>query len=273
MLCSCRLTNKQLKGVIQPAFETEVRRSGKCGFCVFILNIMSKLGYTWYPKDWGNSESVFELNLSERGLYRELIDLAMLNDNKTEIKLEVWSRKFAVNLDDLKSILGKLSILGLTEVKGDLLFIPSCESRLNLVRGGSNGGKKSKPTKKPILKPIGSLDENKEKPTSNQIEKKVNIKEKETKIEIENKTNKNDLIYFELSVSEQWLERTAMQSSKKLTIEMVKDFLKSYNEMLNVQFDFKNNKTDYCTHFINWLNKQEKPIPKNTHPARNKIIQ
>jgi len=65
---------------------------------------MAKLGYTWYPKDWGNSESVFELNLSERGLYRELIDLAMLNDNKTDIKLEVWSRKFAISVDELKAI-------------------------------------------------------------------------------------------------------------------------------------------------------------------------
>jgi hypothetical protein len=49
---------------------------------------MSKLGYTWYPKDWGNSDSVFELSLCERGLYREFIDFAMLNDNKTELKKE-----------------------------------------------------------------------------------------------------------------------------------------------------------------------------------------
>jgi len=234
---------------------------------------MSKLGYTWYPKDWGNSESVFELNLSERGLYRELIDLAMLNDNKTEIKLDVWSRKFAVSIDDLKSILGKLSILGLTEIKGELLFIPSCESRLNLVRGGAKGGVKSKPPKKPIVKPIESLFENNDKPIVNQIEKKGNIKEKETKTEIENKPTKNDLIYFELSISEQWIESTAMQSLKKLNVEMVKNFLKSYNDMLNVQFDFKNNKTEYCTHFINWLNKQDKPIKKNSHPAKRDILQ
>ena len=137
---------------------------------------MAKLGYTWYPKDWGNSESVFELNLSERGLYRELIDLAMMNDNKTEIKLDVWCRKFAIDLDALKSILGKLSILNLIVVDGDNLFIPSCESRLNLVRGGSKGGKKSKPILKPISKPFESLEEKKVKPIANQIEieKKVN---------------------------------------------------------------------------------------------------
>jgi hypothetical protein len=142
---------------------------------------MGKLGYTWYPKDWGNSESVFELNLTERGLYRELIDLAMLNDNKTEVKLEVWSRKFAIDIDSLKSILGKLMHLDLIKVNGESLFIPSCESRLNLVRGGSKGGKTSKPTAKPTSKPFESLEEKNEKPTPNQIEKKVNIKEKEYK--------------------------------------------------------------------------------------------
>ena len=86
---------------------------------------MAKLGYTWYPKDWGNSESVFELNLSERGLYRELIDLAMLNDNKTEVKLDVWCRKFCIDLDALKSILGKLSILNLIEINGIVYKIDS----------------------------------------------------------------------------------------------------------------------------------------------------
>ncbi len=113
---------------------------------------MAKLGYTWYPKDWNNSESVFELTLLERGLYRELIDLAMLNDNKTVIRLSTWSRRWATSEDDLKAILGKLSIQGVVEIDGDNLFIPSCEPRLNLSRGGSKGGK-NKPTPKPIIKP------------------------------------------------------------------------------------------------------------------------
>jgi hypothetical protein len=147
---------------------------------------MSKLGYTWYPKDWGNSESVFELNLTDRGLYRELIDLAMLNDNKTEIKLEVWSRKFAIEIDSLNFILNKLTKLNLIKINGENLFIPSCESRLNLVRGGRKGGKKSKPIVKPIVKPFESLEEKNEKPIANQIENKLNIKEKEIKNKKEN---------------------------------------------------------------------------------------
>ena len=146
---------------------------------------MTKLGFTWYPKDWGNSENVFELNLSERGLYREFIDLAMLNDNKTEIKKDVWSRKFCVTIEDLDFILNKLIALNLIEFRDNILFIPSCESRLKLVRGGRNGGKKSKPNikpnGKPILKPFESLDEKNAKPIPNQ---------RETKREIESKNKK-----------------------------------------------------------------------------------
>jgi len=209
---------------------------------------MAKLGYTWYPKDWGNSESVFELSLSERGLYREFIDLAMMNDNKTEIKKNVWCRKFCVSIQDLEVILSKLLLLKLIEYKGNILFIKSCESRLNMVRGGSNGGKKSKPNSKGIVKPIESLLLKNEKPNSNQ---------REIEKEIETKNN-NDKIYSELIISESWIESTAMHSRQKLIPIEVKRFLKQYNEMINLQFEIKINKTEYCTHFINWLNKQEK---------------
>lgn len=132
---------------------------------------MAKLGYTWYPKDWGSSESVFELNLAERGLYREFIDLAMINNNVTKINFDVWIRKFCVSIEELNVILDKLIALKLIEIKGDILIVPSCESRLNLVRGGSKGGKKSKPSIKPISKPDI-------KPTSKQIEREIEIENK-----------------------------------------------------------------------------------------------
>lgn len=138
---------------------------------------MSKLGYTWYPKDWSTNESVFQLSLQERGLFRELIDLAMLNDNKVICNYSVWCRKFDIKHIDLTVLLDRLTNLNLIERKTInnevCLFIPSCEKRLNLVRGGAKGGKKSKPNPKPIDKPNP-------KPISNQIEKE---KEKEIKKE------------------------------------------------------------------------------------------
>ncbi|MDT8347875.1 MAG: hypothetical protein RQ756_08735, partial [Flavobacteriaceae bacterium] len=104
---------------------------------------MAKLGYTFYPKDWGNSDCVFELNLSERGLYRELIDLAMLNDNKTEYKPNIWARKFGSSIDEINEIIDRLIGLNIVIIKENILFIPSCEKRLVFVRTGRKGGQKS----------------------------------------------------------------------------------------------------------------------------------
>ena len=158
---------------------------------------MAKLGYTWYPKDWGNSESVFELSLSERGLYREFIDLAMLNDNSTEIKLDVWIRKFSVSIEEIEVIIENLSRLNLVEIRDKILFIPSCESRLKLVRGGSNGGKKSKPNSKPTSKPFESLDKKNSKPIAKQIEKEIEIEiEIETKDKVKEIRIEDIKLYF-----------------------------------------------------------------------------
>jgi len=129
---------------------------------------MSKLGYTFYPKDWSSDDAVFELLLDERGLFRELIDLAMLNDNTTKINSSVWCRKFAITKEKLDDILAILSDKELIKIDKNTLFIPSCEKRLKLVRAGRNGGKKStknKPNGKPLVKPT-------HKPLGKQIEKK-----------------------------------------------------------------------------------------------------
>ena len=96
-------------------------------------------------------------------------------------------------------------------------------------------------------------------------------REEESREEKEEKRedNNNDLIFSELITSESWIEATAMQSTKKFKPNEVKEFLKKYNDMLNVQFEFKQNKKEYCTHFINWLNKQEKTVIK---PTKNSPI-
>jgi hypothetical protein len=128
----------------------------------------------------------------------------MLNDNTTEIKKDVWVRKFCVSDIDLNTILDKLLHLNLIEINDNILFIPSCENRLKLVRGGSNGGKKSKPIPKPTTKPFESLDEKNLKPTSKQREKEIEI-EIESKIEKKEKEiNINDikLYFFENGYSE-----------------------------------------------------------------------
>lgn len=208
-----------------------------------------KLGYTWYPKDWGNSDSVFELTLIERGLYRELIDMAMLNDNKTILNIKLWARKFGSNENEIEQILITLQDLNLIVINNDFLFIPSCEPRLNL----SRGGKKSKPNKtsvdnlvKPTSKPLS-------KPTSKQREKEIEIES-----EIENKKESKNNIYFkDLISSNEWLEKIAMDNQKKFDLIQVKEKLSIFFNLLENTFDEKQNKKDFATHFVRWLNLQE----------------
>ena len=214
---------------------------------------MAKLGYTWYPKDWGSSESVFELSLSERGLYREFIDLAMLNDNRTEIKKDVWIRKFCVSKEDLEFILCKLISLNLIEFRDNILFIPSCESRLKLVRGGSNGGKKSKPPVKPTTKPSKSLNENKAKPTTNQIE---------TKIEIETKTEtKNNIDYYFIDF-ENGIEITEIARLNNLTVGFIKTKLIDFRNKAELEYP---NYGKFVSHFKNWLLKNKSNLDKKKY--------
>jgi len=75
---------------------------------------------------------------------------------------------------------------------------------------------------------------------------------------------KNDLIFDELIISESWIETVAMNSKHKFNPEQVKNYLKEYNTTINTQFDYKNNKTEYCTHFTRWLNTREKESVKVT---------
>jgi len=190
---------------------------------------MMKLGYTFYPKDWQTDDAIFELSLEERGLFRELIDLAMLNDNKTTINHSVWCRKFNIEeADSLTAILERLRELKLIEVKEDTLFIPSCEKRLKLVRGGRKGGKKKPPAKPPI-------------------------NQKEIEIKIENK----ELLKTCLE-SKSWLN--FVSKSNDLKVDKVKAHLVNFESDLRQKDDEKGNMKEFKNHFINWLNKQPSSV-------------
>jgi len=197
---------------------------------------MSKLGYTWYPKDWGNSEAVFELTLVERGLYRELIDMAMLNDNQTIINDNVWARKFGSSVEEIESILLTLERLKLIEVTNDSLFIPSCESRLVLVRAGRKGGQKSKPNPKPISKPIS-------KPNPKQIEKKEKEKGKEKEIKKE--------VFIKEEI---WLKFQSWIKDNQLNKDKV------YAQFDNAWFYYED---------LNWKNKNGKEVINPVSTIRN----
>jgi len=86
---------------------------------------------------------------------------------------------------------------------------------------------------------------------------------KEKEIKEEYIKTKNDLIFEILIESESWIETVAMNSKNKLTVIQVKENLKKYNITMNTQFDLKNNKNEYCSHFTRWLDKQDVEIKSN----------
>lgn len=86
---------------------------------------------------------------------------------------------------------------------------------------------------------------------------------------LKEKNNKNDLIFNELIVSESWIETVAMNSKHKFNPTQVKLWLKKYNTTINTQFEFKNNKKEYCSHFVRWLDTREKTENKSITPKLN----
>ncbi len=194
---------------------------------------MAKLGYTWYPKDWTNDEEVFELNLQQRGLYRELIDLGMQNDNKTVVKLSVWSRRWDISKDELQNELDVLISLNLIQINENNLFIESCEKRLVFVRSGGKGGSKSKPPTKGNQKATT-------KPKANQSKSEIEIKKE---IKIKRESIINDL---------PWIKDIC--EKKKLDEYYLKIDLEKF--LNDAELKKKLNKPigEIQDHFINWLN-------------------
>jgi len=80
----------------------------------------------------------------------------------------------------------------------------------------------------------------------------------------ETKENNNNLFMADLIISESWLELTGMQSNNKYSSAQTKILLKKYNDKMNASFDFKDNKKEYCKHFVNWLNTQKEELGPTT---------
>lgn len=114
-------------------------------------NKTKRMGYTWYPKDWASSERVARLNLAERGLYRELIDLAYLTDNRINFDLKFLMRRtssspkaFNRAFDKLQNV-RNLDNEPLIEIVNGVITVNACTDRLYLIKtlasNGSNGGR------------------------------------------------------------------------------------------------------------------------------------
>jgi len=108
-----------------------------------------------------------------------------------------------------------------------------------------------------------ALDKALDKAFINHASKQVESTQKSTDsiiIPINNNTKDNNTnIAFcnELLNSQSWLESLAMNNQKKFNLTQVKEKLNTFTTELNLKFDFKQNKTEFSSHFVSWLNKQE----------------
>ncbi|NGM63546.1 YdaU family protein [Sphingobacterium sp. SGG-5] len=100
-----------------------------------------KLGYTWYPKDFISDPDVMFMTAAERGVYRDLLDIAYLNDNEIKYNVEMLAKYTNSDIETVQRVLN---------VKGKEIdvgwSIPSCEKRLNIAqKNKQNGGKGGRP--------------------------------------------------------------------------------------------------------------------------------
>ena len=168
----------------------------------------------------------------------------MLSDNIVEIKPKIWSRRYNAEVNKINEILSVLMKLELINITDNKIFIPSCEPRLNIIRGGVKGGTKSKPTPKPTPKPIGRLPQSKGSLKEREIKIKEN-KEKFNKDVFSHSNYSNDML---LNFFNYWSEtnksgtkmRFELQPTwelhKRLTTWNNKDNSFDTNKKLNIRF-------------------------------------
>jgi len=219
---------------------------------------ISQGGYTWWTKDWNSSDEVFELNLAERGLYRELIDLAMINDNAVEVKLGVWVRKFNSTREECQEIITRLLELNLIEeTQEGKIFIPSCEKRLALIRAGASGGKASgKPLGKPTKKQTETETETETERRSSKVDaEKSPFDDDVVGISIENCALKlsNNERTLDAIVQNQDYGPTFGTDSIDVRKNMFREVLRDFNRSLVEQGVYNKTPKDYIKHLHNWL--------------------
>ncbi|WP_437918558.1 DUF7833 domain-containing protein [Sphingobacterium sp. LRF_L2] len=141
---------------------------------------MASLGYTWYPKDFISDPDVMFMTAAERGVYRDLIDLAYTSENRIAYSIDMLARYTNSDVQTVEKILSMKA-----QKKGDFWTIPSCGKRIDLInKNRSNGSKGGRPKTqtKPKQNPTRNKSEN---PKETQTQRQIEI---ESKIESKNNT-------------------------------------------------------------------------------------
>lgn len=132
---------------------------------------MSKLGYTWYPKDFASDPDVMLMTASERGIYRDLIDLAYQTNNSIKYSIEALARYTNGEIEDIKTV---LKLKG--EHKNGTWKIPSCDKRLLIIKRNYENGSKPKRSQSVSQTEAKKQKTASQKPKQIEIEKEINPK-------------------------------------------------------------------------------------------------
>jgi len=195
---------------------------------------MDKLGYTFYPKDFISDPDVMMMTPSERGIYRDLIDLAYMSNNCIKYSLIQLSKYCNAEISDVENI---LKLKGLKV--GEYWTIPSCNKRIlkaNVNRdNGAKGGRPPKPKDNPNNNPTNN-------PNKTQTERQ---RERESEKEIESESEKE----IETEFIPFWEEFLAYAVDKKPKVN--KQDLKLKYEAWR-ESGWKVNRAGKMQNIVNW---------------------
>lgn len=205
---------------------------------------MSKLGFTFYPKDWWTSDTFYELEPIERYLYLETLFLMYQNDGYFTLSKTQFERRLLTQIkpNEWEKI---TQLLTQTELGYTHSSVKKRRSKADVSReNGKKGGRPKKPSNPEINPPL----EYKEK-------EKENIKE----IEIikEDYINNDKLVKAVLGNKD-----LGLKDKKHLEVNLTK-----FNELLSSQGLFSRPTNEYTKHFLNWLKKNKQVQKRKSNIA------
>ena len=203
-----------------------------------------RLGYTFYPKDFSSDPEVMMMTPSERGIYRDLIDLAYLNNNAIKYSFVQLAKYTNSTEQEVEEVLLKKG-----KKVGNNWTIPSCNKRIAKAMANRENGKRG-----------GRPKKTKQNPTYNPTETQT---ERQRESEEENEEEKEKRTYIEflkndnLTIYEQMLMNLRLSDEDKFL-----EFFENKCVLEDVPFEIQKIKARWNILSANWK-KEEKTKPIN----------
>ena len=221
-----------------------------------------KLGYTWYPKDFISDPDVMFMSSSERGVYRDLLDLAYTNDNQIKYSVEMLAKYTNSDVETVQRVL---------DLKGKEIdvgwSIPSCEKRLDLAdknrKNGTKGGRpktQTKPKQNPDVNPTVTETETQSERQREREREREREKEIESECVNEITPAQNFSSYGKQPIEtlkkncagySEWL--TVICKKNSLTMDRVLEWLDSFELHLLGKGTNQETESEFKRYFNSWI--------------------